>query len=102
MQPFLHGHATHPDWRSALVAAAAQIEAQQRAQPAEPTLGFAYFTDHYAPHAEALLHELQRHWPGVAWVGTVGVGIVASGVEYFDLPALSLMLVPLPAAQFRV
>jgi small ligand-binding sensory domain FIST len=102
MKPFLHGHATHPDWRSALVAAVAQIDAQQRQEPRTPTLGFAYLTDHYAPHADALLLELQRRWPGVAWVGTVGVGIAASGVEYFDLPALSLLLAELPSEQFRV
>jgi small ligand-binding sensory domain FIST len=104
MKPFLHGHATHPDWRSALAAAAAQIDAQQRsaAQRASPTLGFAYFTDHYAPHAEGLLTELRRRWPGVSWVGAVGVGVLASGVEYFDMPALSLLLAELPASQFRV
>jgi len=102
MKTFLHGHATHPDWRSALVAAVAQIDAQQRSEARAPTLGFAYLTDHYAPHADALLLELQRRWPGVAWVGTVGVGIAASGVEYFDLPALSLLLAELPQQQFRV
>jgi len=37
-----------------------------------PTLGWVYLTDHYAPHAQALLDELQRAWPGVAWVGSVG------------------------------
>ena len=33
-----------------------------------------------------------QRWPAVAWVGAVGVGICASGVEYFDEPALALML----------
>ena len=102
MKPFLHGHATHPDWRTALVAAAAQIDAQRRAAPCTPTLGFVYLTDHYAAQAEGLHDELRRRWPGVAWVGAVGVGIAASGVEYFDLPALSLLLAELPSQQFRV
>jgi small ligand-binding sensory domain FIST len=38
----------------------------------------------------------------VAWVGAVGVGIAASGVEYFEEPALTLMLGEIPASQFRV
>ncbi len=36
------------------------------------------------------------------WVGASGVGIAASGVEYFDEPALSLMLCDLPSDRFRV
>ncbi|HEX3140103.1 MAG TPA: FIST N-terminal domain-containing protein [Rhizobacter sp.] len=106
MKLFAHAHATHPDWRIALALAAAQIEAQ-RSDPAgqhirQPTLGWAYFSDHYAAHAQALLAELQQRWPGVAWVGSTGVGLAANGVEYFDEPALVLMLGDLPREQFRV
>jgi small ligand-binding sensory domain FIST len=39
---------------------------------------------------------------GVAWAGSVGVGVLASGVEYFDEPALVLLLASLPREQFRV
>ena len=38
----------------------------------------------------------------MAWAGSVGVGVLASGVEYFDEPALVLMLASLPREQFRV
>jgi small ligand-binding sensory domain FIST len=104
MKPFLHAHATHPDWRMALALAAAQIEAQ-RSEPgaaAAPTLGWVYFSDHYGAHAAALLAELQQRWPGVQWVGASGVGVAASGVEYFDEPALVLMLAEMPRDRFRV
>ncbi|HZT55483.1 MAG TPA: FIST N-terminal domain-containing protein, partial [Burkholderiaceae bacterium] len=104
MNRFLHGHATHPDWRVALALAAAQIDAQ-REQPgtaAAPTLGWVYLTDALAAHAAALLAELGRRWPGVEWVGASGVGIAAGGVEYFDEPALSLLLTDLAPAHFRV
>lgn len=106
MKLFAHAHATHPDWRMAVALAAAQIEAQ-RADPAglhihQPTLGWAYFSDHYAPQAKALLAELQQRWPGVAWVGASGIGLAANGVEYFDEPALVLMLADLPREQFCV
>ncbi|KQW35210.1 FIST N-terminal domain-containing protein [Rhizobacter sp. Root404] len=104
MNRFLHGHATHPDWRMALALAAAQIDAQRRAPgaAAEPTLGWVYLTDAYAPHAAALLEDLRQRWPGVEWVGATGIGIAAGGVEYFDEPALSLMLTDLGTEHFRV
>ena len=102
MKLFLHGHATHPDWRIALGLAAAQVEAQRVADPVEPTLGWVYLTDAYAPHVTALLAELKVRWPGTHWVGAVGVGVAANGVEYFDEPALALMLAALPRESFRV
>lgn len=102
MKPFAHAHATHPDAHMALALAAAQIEAQRQASGLQPTLGWLYFCDGFAPQAEALLAELRQRWPGVAWVGAAGPGICASGVEYFDEPALALMLAELPVDQFRV
>lgn len=108
MRPFLHGHAAHPDWRVALGLAAAQVDAQRAADPAGPadptdlTLGWVYLTDAYAPHARALLAELKSRWPATQWVGAVGIGVAASGVEYFDAPGLALMLGALPRDAFRV
>jgi len=106
MSGFLVGHATHPDWKAALALAALQLDAgceRHEASGAGPlTLGFVYFTDHYAAHAEALLAALRERWPALAWVGSVGVGVCASGVEYFDEPALVLMLAALPAGRFEV
>jgi small ligand-binding sensory domain FIST len=105
MARFLVGHATHAEWPAALRAAAAQIDAQRQRDGAaarEPSLGLVYFSDHYAPHAEALYAALHNRWPGVAWAGTVGIGVCAGGVEYFDEPALVLMLADLPAGRFRI
>ncbi|MEO8155620.1 MAG: FIST N-terminal domain-containing protein, partial [Rhizobacter sp.] len=106
MKLFAHAHATHPDWRIAVALAAAQIEAQRSDAAGlhirQPTLGWVYLTDHYAAQAQALLVELQQRWPGVAWVGAVGLGVAANGVEYFDEPALTLMLSDLPREQFNL
>lgn len=106
MARFLVGHATHPDWHGALALVAAQIEAQLARSAAaaaqEPSLGLAYFSDHYAPQAEALYAALHDRWPGVAWAGTVGIGVCAGGVEYFDEPALVLMLADMPLGRFRI
>lgn len=104
MKLFLHAHATHPDGHVALALAAAQIEAQRSLNDAiqQPTLGWLYLTDHLAAQAEALLADAQRRWPGTAWVGAVGVGIAGNGIEYFDEPAVSLMLGNTPPDRFRV
>jgi small ligand-binding sensory domain FIST len=104
MKRFLHAHATHPDAHLALALAAAQIDAQ-RGRPeavAQPTLGWLYLTDHFAGQAEALLADARARWPGVAWVGAVGVGIAGNGVEYFDEPAVSLMLGDPARERFRL
>ena len=81
--------------------AAPAADPAQAAHPS-PTLGLVYITDAYAAAAEPLLAALRQRWPGVAFVGTVGVGVCAGGVEYFDEPALVVMLTALPREQFQV
>ena len=105
MKLFPYGHATHPQWRMA----AGLVLAQVRAQMALPnyarnaTLALLYITDHYASEAQNILEHLREELPEVTdWSGTVGVGIAANNVEYFDEPALTLMLCELPPDQYRV
>lgn len=102
MQDFIAAHATHPDPGVALAMAAAQLDAQRASRRGgfAPTLGWMYFTDRCADGAEALLAGVRRRWPDVAWIGCTGVGIAASGVEYFDQPAVSLMQAELPRGDF--
>ncbi|HRD98594.1 MAG TPA: FIST C-terminal domain-containing protein [Rubrivivax sp.] len=105
MLDFRVGHATHPDWRAALALAAMQIDAGRAAPElaaGTSSLGFVYLTEHYLPHATALLAALRERWPGAAWVGSVGAGVCATAVEYSDEPALVLMLGALPAGSFEV
>lgn len=102
---FLHAHATDADWRAAVADCLRQVHTQiaARQADAEPlTLGWCYFSDYYAAAAEAILGELQRALPGVAWVGTAGIGVATGGIEYFDEPALVLMLAPLRRESFRL
>jgi small ligand-binding sensory domain FIST len=105
MQRFPFGHATHPQWQMAAALVLAQLRAQMTLPgyaPA-PTLGLLYITDHYAPHAQEILDHLGAELPLVTdWSGTVGVGIASSNVEYFDEPALAVMLCGLPSDQYRV
>lgn len=105
MRLFPNAHATHPQWHMAAVLVLAQLRAQMALPQyaSAPTLGLLYITDHYADDAAALLDLLRRELPTVTdWAGAVGVGVAGNNVEYFDEPALSLMLCDLPRAHYRV
>lgn len=104
MSPALLAHATHPDALMALALAAAQIEAQRadRKPAFKPTLGLLYLTDSLVDQAAAVLDDANRRWPGVQWVGCVGVGVIANGVEYIDEPALAMLLLDLPRESFAL
>ncbi|MEO7128250.1 MAG: FIST C-terminal domain-containing protein [Rhodoferax sp.] len=105
MKLFPYGHATHPQWHMAAALVLAQLRAQM-ALPGyarAPTLGLLYITDHYAAAAQEILEFLGAELPQVTdWSGTVGVGIASNNVEYFDEPALAVMLCDLPSDQYRV
>ena len=105
MKLFAHGHATHPQWQVAASLVLAQLRGQL-AQPGyagAPTLALLYITDHYAADAQEILDQLSAELPFVTdWSGTVGVGIAANNVEYFDEPALAVMLCEFPHDHYRV
>ncbi|MBF5007578.1 FIST C-terminal domain-containing protein [Diaphorobacter sp. NR2-3-3-1] len=102
---FPSGHATHPQWRMAGALVLAQLRAQM-ALPGyarAPSLGLLYITDHYAGEASQLLAFLSQQLPDVkAWSGTVGIGVAANNAEYFDEPALSVMLCDIAPEHWRI
>ncbi|MBT9476747.1 FIST N-terminal domain-containing protein [Polaromonas sp.] len=105
MKLFPYGHATHPQWQMAAGLVLAQLRAYM-ATPGyadSPTLALLYITDHYAADAQEILDHLSAELPFVTdWSGTVGVGIAANNVEYFDEPAMAVMLCEFPHDQYRV
>ena len=105
MKLFPYGHATHPQWQMAAGLVLAQLRALM-ALPAyanAPSLGLLYITDHYATQAQDILDFVAGELPEITdWAGTVGIGIASNNVEYFDEPALAVMLCELPSDQYRV
>lgn len=69
--------------------------------PSSANLGFLYATDALASDLPNIVAELRERFPGVFWLGTVGVGICGTGREFYDAPALSLMIGALPGDLFR-
>jgi small ligand-binding sensory domain FIST len=105
MKLFPYGHATHPQWQVAAALVLAQLRGYLAlpGYASAPTLALLYITDHYAADAQEILDHLSAELPFITdWSGTVGVGIASNNVEYFDEPALAVMLCELPHDHYRV
>lgn len=105
MKLFPYGHATHPQWQMAAGLVLAQLRAHLTLPEyaSAPPLGLLYITDLFAADAQDILDHLSAELPEVTdWVGTVGVGIAANNVEYFDEPAMSVMLCDISSDHYRV
>jgi small ligand-binding sensory domain FIST len=78
---FAHG----PDWRAC-------VDALGR--PGRG-LGFVYFTDVLAGEADKILDSLKTQTGVPDWIGSVGTGVLATGTEYQDEPAMAAMVADL-------
>jgi len=105
---FRFGHATHPNWQGALELALAQIEGQLQLEQFAPDrsrqqkIGLVYFTEPFAEHAQSILNFLIRKTGYADWVGASASGVCATGAEYFQEPAIVLMLMEFPADSVRI
>ena len=95
---FRFGHARADDWREAAERCLRAIGDV----PPTANVGFLYFTDHFAADAESLLEHLRDATGIRQWVGSVGIGVLATGTEYMDEPAVAVMLASLPDGEFHV
>lgn len=98
MNLFLAAHAAASRWQDAADACLAQLGTV----PAQTNVGFLYVTDALASSLSDILAYLKEHTGVAHWTGTVGTGICASGREYHDEPAMSLMLGSFPDEHFRM
>ena len=65
-------------------------------------LGFLYVTDALAAHLPNIVALLRQSTGVKTWAGSVGVGIAASGAEYFDCPAMAVLVASLPNDAWRL
>ncbi len=98
MHQFVAGHSGGPLWRDA---ADACLE-QMGPLPGAANLGFLYVSDEWSDEVEAILDYFQARTGIGQWVGTLGAGVVASGVEYHREPGMSAMVGAFPADGFRM
>jgi small ligand-binding sensory domain FIST len=96
--PFRLGHAGGEDWARLYETCLAQVTPL----PDGANFGLIYVTDLIAGELPGILDRL-RHDTGIAaWVGSVGIGICATGIEYVDEPAIALLVGALPPGSFRL
>ena len=65
-------------------------------------LGFVYVTDALAAHLAQIVALLRQSTGVKTWAGSVGIGIAASGAEYFDQPAMAVLVAALPGTAWRL
>ena len=95
---FRLGHAGGDDWERLFETCRKQI----LPLPEGANFGLIYVTDLIAGELPDLLDRL-RHETGIAaWVGSVGMGICATGIEYLDEPAIAILVGALPPGSFRL
>src|SRR4051812_22895920 len=96
MNQFRYAHASGKDWREVAQACAQALEG------ASGNLGFLYATDRVADHLSDILAAVRKATGVVHWVGTVGLGVCATGREYLDEPAAAVMIGDFEPDSFRV
>jgi small ligand-binding sensory domain FIST len=94
--PFRHAHAAAAHWRDAATACLPQLAGP----PAN--LGFLYVTDALASELKDILAWFREHTGVPHWVGSVGIGLCAGAREYYEEPALAVMLGEFADDAFRV
>lgn len=97
MQRFLSAHASGADGEALLTRCLEQLGGEV---PQQATLGFLYATAAAVEAVPAILAGLQRHMPGVHWLGCVGEGICTTALELYDDPAITLLLTDIPRENF--
>lgn len=98
---FIATAAAGTDWRDT---ARAVLESLESARTPDDgmNIGFIYISDHLADDSESIAALFQSVTGIKHWVGGVGLGVLTSGQDYFDRPAISAMIGRLPPESFAM
>lgn len=97
-QTFRSGHASDADWETLTASCLTQIGNI----PAGANLGFVYVSDTLDEDLPLIADRLREDTGVDHWVGTVGFGVMVGGREYFDTPAMVVLVGALDEDAFRV
>ncbi|WP_353569992.1 FIST C-terminal domain-containing protein [Candidatus Albibeggiatoa sp. nov. BB20] len=97
MSQFKYGHANALHWKEAAVSCSKQI-----GKINNENLGFLYITDHFEEEINQITYYFQEQTGIENWVGTIAIGICATGQEYFNVPAVVAMVGEFPEGSFKV
>lgn len=97
-QAFRLGHAADADWETLTDACLRQIGDV----PSGTNLGFLYVTDMLDDDLPRIEERLRRATGVENWVGTIGLGVMVGGQEYFEKPAVVAMVGAMAEEAFRL
>jgi small ligand-binding sensory domain FIST len=92
---FRVGHGRSTDWREAAEACARGLGTAPDAN-----LGFVYVADALAGEFDDIVGVLRARTGVETWAGTVGIGVCATGREFFAEPAVVALIGRFPAGSF--
>jgi small ligand-binding sensory domain FIST len=95
---FALGHAAGSDGIAAAKAAAAAFSEV----PRDANLGFVYTTQEGAADLGAVVKVLRRETGVTNWLGAAGIGLCATGTEYFRRPAVAALVGSFAGDSFRL
>jgi len=104
MTSFKIAHSDAGDWSRIAKTLAEDLAGDDgfAAPSGEDLLGFLYVTDSLADDIGSVITYLRQTTGIDDWTGSIGLGVCATGVEYFDRPAAVAMLASLEKDSFFV
>lgn len=90
MTPYILAHTSNTDWQIAVNQCIEQAEKNNQIQ--EATLGFIYVTDAYANNFKKIISTLENRFSNIDWIGTIGLSICVTDIEYAEQPAMAILL----------
>ncbi len=105
---FRYAHAMHTNWKEAVSAVLAQLEAQKQLEKFAPDasrsqlLGLVYMTEPFAEFSQNIVSTLRQSLSCPDWVGGISPGVCSADEEYYREPALVVMLAQFPASSVRI
>ena len=97
MQRFLLGHSSNQAPRQLVKDCLEQVGQV----PDSANFGFIYATCTLIPKLGVILDTLHQRTGITHWSGCAGLGVSATGREYYDQPALTILLAEFPDTMFR-
>ena len=95
---FRAAHAAGSTWQEAV----REIVIDLGSLGAAHRLGFLYITDKYADSLTDIAIFLRQTTGVPHWVGTIGFGVSGGNTEYFDAPAMAVLVAPITEDDFRI
>ena len=75
---------------------------QLDAAPTDANFAFIYVSDVMSPSLDNILKQCKLKTGIQHWVGSLGVGLITTNNEIYDVPAISILLCQFPGDEFKI